>query len=92
MAVTIDLRLYATLQKYMPSDAGQFTIEPGTRMADLIDRLGVPMEHAKLIFINGIRGDLDTPLMGGERVAIFLADRRGDELPAALPPVLKPLF
>jgi len=68
---TIDLRLFATLQKYTPAGAEQYTIEPGMRLADLIGRLGIPLLQSKLIFVNGRKRDLDTILEGGERVAIF---------------------
>jgi molybdopterin synthase sulfur carrier subunit len=71
MQKIIDLRLYASLQKYSPSDAGQFPIEPGTCLLDLVKYLGIPPEQTKLFFINGVRGDPNTVLTGGERVAIF---------------------
>lgn len=71
MHETIDLRLYASLQQYMPADAAQYAIEPGVRIADIVHRLRIPLAQSKLIFINGIKKDLDTALSGGERVAIF---------------------
>ena len=71
MQKTIDLRLYASLQKYSPSNAGQFPIESGTCLLDLVKHLGIPPEQTKLFFINGVRGDSGTVLTGGERVAIF---------------------
>ena len=71
MHKTIDLRLYASLQKYMPPDASQYAIEPGMRIADIVHRLKIPVAQSKLIFINGIKKDLDTTLSGAERVAIF---------------------
>lgn len=71
MNATIDLRLYATLQQYVPEDATHFTIESGSSVRTLVQNLGIPIEYAKLIFIDGIKKELDTSLKGGERVAIF---------------------
>ena len=71
MKVTIDLRLYATLQQYSPPDASQFTIESGSDVQAIVQHLDIPMKYAKLIFIDGIKKELDTRLNGGERVAIF---------------------
>jgi hypothetical protein len=71
MRKTIDLRLYASLQQYMPPNADQYMIEPGMRITDIVHRLKIPATQPKLIFIDGIKKDLDTTLGGGERVAIF---------------------
>ena len=68
---TIDLRLYASLQKYAPEEAHQYPIEPGIRLADLINRLEIPAALSKLFFVDGRRVDPEAILKGGERVAIF---------------------
>lgn len=67
----IDLKLYATLSKFSPHLARQYPVEPGTSVLSIIEKLGIPKDQAKLVFINGIRCDLSTPLRGGERVGIF---------------------
>lgn len=69
--VTIDLRLFASLASRMPPDAAHFSVRPGITVRDIIDRFSIPPSEAKLVFINGVRKNLDTPLMGGERVGIF---------------------
>jgi molybdopterin converting factor small subunit len=71
MKIAIDLRLYATLQKYTPAQADQYPIEPGMRLAELVSRLGIPLAQSKLFFVNGRKGDPETILKGGDRVAIF---------------------
>lgn len=67
----IDLKLYATLNKFTPAMADQYPVEPGTTVLSLIEKLGIPQNQAKLIFIDGVKCDLATPLYGGERVGIF---------------------
>ena len=71
MTITIDLRLFATLQQFEPPSARTFKIEPETRVRTLVQNLGIPEIKAKLIFINGIKEDLDSVLKNGDRVGIF---------------------
>jgi molybdopterin converting factor small subunit len=71
MKTTVELKLFASLKKYAPADGDGFAIEPGIRLSDLISALKIPAEEAKLVFINGSRGSLDTVLKGGERIGIF---------------------
>ena len=68
---TIDLRLFASLAVHMPPDANRFPISAGTTVAQIVDGMHIPRSQAKLVFINGIRKDLETSLQGGERVAVF---------------------
>ena len=70
-AVTIDLRMFASLATRMPPDAARFSVTAGITVRQLIEQLEISPTDAKLIFINGVRKDLDTPLSGGERVGIF---------------------
>jgi len=71
MTMTIDLRLFATLQQFEPPSSPAFNIEPGTCVRTLVRDLGIPEIKAKLIFINGIKRDLDYVLKDGDRVGIF---------------------
>jgi len=71
LSANIDLRLFATLQKFNPPSPGTYPITPGTTVKELLRQLGVPLEKAKLIFVNGLKKDLDARLEGGERVGIF---------------------
>ncbi len=68
---TIDLRLFATLADRSPENADRYPIAPGTPIEALLSQLRIPLAEAKLIFINGIKADLHTRLIGGERVGIF---------------------
>lgn len=67
----IQLKLFATLTTHTPLDAEKYPITPGTTVKDIVLQLKIPLEYAKLIFINGIRQDIETPLADGDRVGIF---------------------
>lgn len=71
MQATIDIRLFANLAAHLPANAGQFPIVPGTTVGQVLAKISVPLPEAKLIFVNGVRAALETPLQGGERVGIF---------------------
>ena len=68
---TIDLKLFATLKTHTPDNAAQFPITAGISVAQLIARLPISTAEAKLIFVNGVRAEMETRLYGGERVGIF---------------------
>jgi len=67
----IKLKLYATLQVFMPTAGEEYPISPGMTVQDLLVQLNLPAEKAKLIFIDGMQADPSAKLEGGERVGIF---------------------
>lgn len=67
----IALKLYATLGKYAPPDADRYPVTPGTTIGQLVRELEIPDGSVKLVFVDGRRAELDTPLQGGERVGLF---------------------
>jgi sulfur carrier protein ThiS len=67
----IHLKLYATLQVFMPAVGEAYPISPGMTVRDLLTQLDLPAEKAKLIFIDGTKAELSSRLEGGERVGIF---------------------
>ena len=69
----IQLKLYATLKAFMPSQGEEYPITPGMTVRDLLTQLKLPEDNAKLIFIDGTQGDVSSKLTGGERVGIFPA-------------------
>ena len=71
MKTQIQLKLFATLQQFMPESADNFVIEAGTTIQSLLETLNIPPAKAKLIFIDGIKADISQTLNGGERVGIF---------------------
>lgn len=71
MTDSIDIKLFASLSKKTPEPSERYPIEPGMTVRELIDRLEVPENEAKLIFINGRKGELTSVLKNGDRVGIF---------------------
>ncbi|RPJ73757.1 MAG: MoaD/ThiS family protein [Desulfobacteraceae bacterium] len=68
---TVQLKLFADLRPFMPPACKAVAIAPGTTVGDLLRRIGLPVEKAKLIFIDGAQADLSASLQGGERIGIF---------------------
>jgi molybdopterin converting factor small subunit len=54
----IEVRLFANLRTYLPpgSDGTKAVLElpAGTRLCDVIDRLGIPPQLAQLVMIDGL--------------------------------------
>jgi sulfur-carrier protein len=72
MPATVEIRLFASLKKYMPAESAcGYPVEPGTRLSALLDQLRIPKDQVKLIFINGVKEDASVLLHGGERVGVF---------------------
>ena len=67
----IQIKLFATLQRFMPASAERYAIETGTTIRTLLQQLDLPENKAKLIFIDGVKAELTTVLKGGERIGIF---------------------
>jgi molybdopterin synthase sulfur carrier subunit len=71
MQLYISIRLFATLNRYTPDTPDNYPVRPGTTVRDLMEQLGVPGTEVKLIFVDGVKGHLESALHGGERVGIF---------------------
>ena len=67
----IHIKLFATLQRFRPSTADHYAIEPGISVRKLLEQLDIPEKKAKLIFIDGVKATLSSTLTGGERIGIF---------------------
>ena len=67
----IQLKLFATLQDFTPPEADKYCIDRGMSISTLLEKLNLPPEKAKLIFVDGVKADLNATLIGGERVGIF---------------------
>lgn len=71
MGIHIQIKLFATLLEKLPDNADLFPVAEGTTVANLADLLGIDSKDAKLIFINGRKGALDSVLAEGDRVGLF---------------------
>jgi len=67
----IQIKLFASLKKFMPPSAENFAIETGISVRTLLRQLDIPEDMIKLVFINSVRAELTSTLKGGERVGIF---------------------
>ncbi|HCR12339.1 MULTISPECIES: MoaD/ThiS family protein [Solidesulfovibrio] len=67
----IELRCYATLAPKMPGNADALPIAPGETVSALVDRLGIPRDEVRIVFVNGVSADMDRALADGDRVGIF---------------------
>jgi molybdopterin converting factor small subunit len=73
--MNITLFVSAHLKEYVrdfdPAEGVSIPIETGSTPRELCQKLGIPTDRVKLIFINGLHGHFDQPLQGGERVSLF---------------------
>ena len=67
----IQLKLFASLQKFTPASADHYAIKAGTTVGELIQQLNIPQKLVKIVFINSVHAELTSVLNGGERVGIF---------------------
>lgn len=72
----IEVKLYASLGKYMPQEAvekgqGSLEVGEGTTIKALLENLKVPLETVKLIFLNGIHAKDNEVLKDGDRLGVF---------------------
>jgi len=71
----IEVNLFATLSQYLPGGNKWPThivdVEEGTTVSELLHQLGVPIQSAKLIFLDGRHSDLDAVLKEGTRLGVF---------------------
>lgn len=68
MQVTV--KLFATLRQ------GRFDIDtldlpPGTKIIDVVQRLGIPEREVTLIFVNGLHSEFLSELHEGDTLAMF---------------------
>ncbi len=69
--IKIDLRLFANLSGFLPENSDCFPVENNTTVEQLLRKLGIDLEQAKIIFINGEKKSLHDYLRHGDRVGIF---------------------
>ncbi len=67
----IEIKLFATLAKFLPDNADDFPVEEGETIQSLVDKLGLPEKDVTLMFINSLRSDRDSEVKDGDRVGLF---------------------
>ena len=72
---TVEVRLYANLQKYFPNlkngEAKPLTLQDGANLGDLITLLKVPRDKINMVIVNAKHQTEDYILKPGDRVGIF---------------------
>ncbi len=70
----VKLNLYAALRSYVGGKpAVELEIQPGQSVGDVLDRLGVPREQTRIVFVNSRAASLSDALSGGEQIGVFPA-------------------
>ena len=72
----VELKFYASLSRYMPGKTGGrgprvTEIGEGTTVRELLERLKVPADAVKIIFLNGVHAGEDEVLKDGDRLGVF---------------------
>ncbi len=71
----IEVKLFANFRDYLPKGSDRFsckmTINDSERVAEVLQRLGLPKDHPKIILINGVHAKEDDPLRSGDVLSVF---------------------
>jgi hypothetical protein len=71
METHIRLELVSILKRYQPASPDRYPITPGNTVRELLASLKIPEFEVNIVFVDGIKGTLDSVLSGGERVGLF---------------------
>lgn len=73
--IEVEVYLYAYLRRYCPeTELGRpllLTVEEDTSIGQLLERLGIPRESRRIVFVNGVMQGDDYALRAGDRLAVF---------------------
>ncbi len=72
--VTISVKLFATLKKYLPpgsEEGASLTLPSGSTVLDVIDALKIPPEHATMLVAGDSYVEKTTLLTDGLQLSIF---------------------
>jgi len=73
--MTVKVKLFASLRKYNPElglgESLEINLPPGSSIAQLYEKLGIPEEEVKLAFVNGLYCKRDHILSDNDEVGIF---------------------
>ncbi len=68
----LEVKCYATLAKYQPSNQ-DFALGPQPTLRDLVVFLGIPELELKITFVNGVHVGMEHELHEGDRIGLFPA-------------------
>lgn len=69
--IHIQLELLATLKRFQPGSCRRLAVPEGSNIRRLAGILGIPEYEINLIFIDGVKANLESKLRDGERVSLF---------------------
>jgi len=69
----ITLLCYATFAVKSPENSEAYPISEGETVSDVLERVGIPIDEVKIVFINGKSSKFDAALKDGDRVGVFPA-------------------
>ncbi len=70
----VQVNLYATLRQYIGGAASKkVEIEPGQTVEQVLQRLRIPVEQTRILFVNNRSSTLAQRLEGGEQLGVFPA-------------------
>ena len=73
--IQVQVRLYATLRRYQPQvqlgEGVLVSLPEGATVAQLVDKLGLPEDTVKRVFVQGIIVENDQRLNDGDEVGMF---------------------
>lgn len=73
-AARIKLTLYATLRAYVGgASALEVDIQPGQTVTDVLNKLKIPLDQTRIIFVNNRSAERTQTLHGGEQIGVFPA-------------------
>lgn len=65
----VSVKLISTFSQYKKNlDGGKALIDDGDTVADLAQKIGLPLKFVRLVFVNGEQADLETKLTDGDSV------------------------
>lgn len=73
--MTVRFLLSTTLRKYLagynPAEGMDVDVRAGTTIEEVCQHMNIPVEHIKIVMVDGKSEGLDYALQGGERVGLF---------------------
>ena len=73
--MTVRVKLFATLRKYLPSghptDTLMVDLPDGAAVSDAIAAIGIPVEHAPMVVSQNEQLDVSARLQDGQEINVF---------------------